>query len=168
MLPDHERFKLHFGPYKQPKYNYDDIVECAVLGDVKIIRQSDARIPWPVGYPVGTGRRGRGNIVVFGDLKRAVETESNQAISYWWGISVATVSKWRKLLNVARKNDGTQNLFKSALTHDVDRAVKIAKAKEGVSRDAATLEKMRAAKTGTTASEETRKKNESSASVETV
>ena len=71
MFPDHERFRFHFGPYEQPVYAFGDIVECAARGEVTIIRQSDGRIPWPVGFPTGTGNRGRGTLILFDGLKLA-------------------------------------------------------------------------------------------------
>jgi hypothetical protein len=99
MLPDHERFRFHFGPYTQPVYAFGDIVECSARGEVTIIRQSDGRILWPVGFPVGTGgNRGRGTLILFDGLKLAIENESSQAVKYWFGVSVHTIAKWRKLL----------------------------------------------------------------------
>jgi hypothetical protein len=102
MLPDHERFRFHFGPYTQPVYAFGDIVECSARGEVTIIRQSDGRILWPVGFPVGTGgNRGRGTLILFDGLKLAIENESTQAVKYWFGVSVHTIAKWRKLLGVS-------------------------------------------------------------------
>jgi hypothetical protein len=96
MLPDHERFRFHFGPYTQPVYAFGDIVECSARGEVTIIRQSDGRILWPVGFPVGTGgNRGRGTLILFDGLKLAIENESSQAVKYWFGVSVHTIAKWR-------------------------------------------------------------------------
>ena len=134
MLPDHERFRFHFGPYEQPVYAFGDIVECAARGEVEIIRQSDGRIPWPVGFPTGTGNRGRGTLILFGGLKLAIENESSQSVAYWFGVNTTTIAKWRKLLGVSRSNAGTKKLFESALRNDVDRAVKISKARQGKPR----------------------------------
>ena len=148
MLPDHERFRFHFGPYEQPSYEYGDIVECAARGEVEIIRQSDGRIPWPVGFPTGTGNRGRGTLILFADLKRAVENESSQSVAYWFGVNPTTIAKWRKMLGVRRSNAGTKKLFEAALSNDVDRAAKIAKSKEGKPRPPGVCEKLRQARTG--------------------
>ena len=131
MLPDHERYRLHFGPYSQPNYTFGDIAFCEYRGEVEIIKQSDGRIPWPIGLPTGTGRRGRGSLIVFDELATAARQESSLAVSYWFGVSVATVAKWRKALGVDRKNAGTQRLFQTALSEDVDRSTKIAKSREG-------------------------------------
>jgi hypothetical protein len=43
-------------------------------------------------------------------LATAVRRESNQAVSYWWGVSGQTVTKWRKALSVATTNEGPRRL----------------------------------------------------------
>jgi len=132
MLPDHERFRLYFGTYKQPRYNYGDVVTCAARGRMKIIRQTDAPIPWPVGMPIGTGRnRGRGTLVLFKDLARAVRKESAQAVGHWWGVSYSVVHRWRIVLDVNRTNAGTAKLIDAAVRNDADRNGKIAASRVG-------------------------------------
>jgi hypothetical protein len=33
-MNDEQRLQLRFGPYKTPKFEYGDVVQCAVRGDV--------------------------------------------------------------------------------------------------------------------------------------
>lgn len=134
MLPDAERYRLHFGPYQQPKYHFGDVVSCEARGEMKIIRQTDAKIPWPVGLPVGTGKRGRGTLVLYADLKRAIELEAAGAVMHWWDLSHGVVAKWRRLLSVPRDNPGSQKLFEASLSEDADRAQKIGAARRGKKR----------------------------------
>ena len=44
-----DRYKLHFGAYRTPRYTLGAKVECQARGDVTIVGTTDARIPWPVG-----------------------------------------------------------------------------------------------------------------------
>jgi hypothetical protein len=45
--------KLHYGPYKTPRFKIGATINCEVRGDVEIVRISDGRIPWPLGKPKG-------------------------------------------------------------------------------------------------------------------
>src|SRR5687767_15029788 len=84
---------------------------CAVRGELIIKDLTDARIPWPR----GNNRRGPRSLVVYKDLARAVRRESAAAISYWFGVDMTTVTKWRKALGVPERNYGTQKLLEAAL-----------------------------------------------------
>lgn len=100
MKPD--RFKLLFGPYVAPPFDYGDTVSCKLSGQVEIVGLTDALIPWPI------GRRDRWkSIVLYGSLADAVRRESNQAVAHWWGVSLPTVSKWRRTLGVEPITEGT-------------------------------------------------------------
>ena len=43
-----DRHKLHFGPYRTPRFRYGQRVECAVRGELTIKALSTAPIPWPL------------------------------------------------------------------------------------------------------------------------
>ena len=82
MLPAATRFKLHFGPYRTPRFKLGSIIEDEIRGEVTIVGLTDARIPWPI------GKRGRAKAyLVFGVLARAIRRESAQAVCYWFGVS---------------------------------------------------------------------------------
>jgi hypothetical protein len=75
-------------------------------GWVEVRRISDARISWPQTI-VGRNRA----LIVCGDLVKAIQIESNQAVAYWWGGTPQTVSSWRKALGVDRANEGSREPF---------------------------------------------------------
>lgn len=57
-----ERVKLHFGPYRTPRYRLGQKVVCEARGDVTIVGTTDGKIPWPI------GQRGRAkSLVLYGD-----------------------------------------------------------------------------------------------------
>jgi hypothetical protein len=97
-----DRYQLYFGPYEMPKrVQYGSWVQCRVRGKTRLGRISDGRIPWPQIY----GNRG---LLVFGGLVEALETESGQAIAYHWGVSVHTVSRWKRVLGIVGPTEGTR------------------------------------------------------------
>jgi len=162
-----DRFKLHFGPYRAPYVRRGRRIMCALRGEILTDGMTDARIPWPI----GRGGRTR-SIVLCGDLEKAVEKESFQAIMYWWNVSGATVSKWRRALKVPTVNKGTRLLRKAyanspagraalrkawAKARDPERCAKIA-AKRGKKRPAAVVAAMRARMLGSRLSSATRRK----------
>src|SRR5262249_54283163 len=141
--------KLLFGPYQAPRFAYGADRLCALRGEVILCGLTDAPIPWPVGKK-RVRSRGRA-IVLFGALAKAVKRESAQAVGYWWGVTRATVSKWRAALGVGPTNEGTHRLRhdyalepagdaarEKAHTKnaDPDRRAKIAAAKRGKPRPA--------------------------------
>jgi hypothetical protein len=101
-----ERFRLLHGPYTAPAVRRGGRLNCLVRDcEVVVTSWTDARLPWPRGYPsAGSGPRGSG-LVVEGELARAVCCESAAAIGYWWGVSKNTVTKYRQALGVTLKNN---------------------------------------------------------------
>jgi hypothetical protein len=110
---------------------------------------------------------------VFGNLARAVRTESNLAVGYWFGVTPQTVSKWRKGLGVGLTNPGTHRLRSDhqqepwakrarkkavAKAGDPERRRKIAEARRGKPRPPHVIEAMRAGRTGKPHSAATRAK----------
>lgn len=162
------RFKLHFGPYRAPRFKYGARVLDAIRGDARIVGLSDGRIPWPI------GQKGRAKSFVFyGALVRAVRNESSLAVAHWWGVSVWMVNRWRRALGVPPNNDGTLRLrrgyghepfIKRALrmavakARDPERLAKIAAARRGKKRPRHVVEAVIAAHVGTNHSAETRRK----------
>lgn len=115
-MDDTERFKLLHGPYAPPALIRGDMVDCEYRGcEVKVGGLTDGRIPWPRLLKGGTPA-----LIVCGDLARAVRCESELAISYWWGVSVTTVWKWRQALDVPRVNEGTGRLYREYQPEKID------------------------------------------------
>jgi len=153
------------GRYRTPRFKYGNVVSDTVRGDVEIVGLSDGRIPWPI------GKRNRGkSLVVFGDLERAIRTESNLAVCYWWGIRPQTVTKWRNALGVGAVTPGTSRLRREALAprgnamrakidyDDAERNAKIAAARRGKPRPPHVIEALRQANRGRRLSEGHRRK----------
>ena len=143
---DRLRYKLHFGPYRTPAFKYGARVEDLARGEVKIVRLSAGKIPWPI-----AGKRCRGDLshVLYRDLARAVRRESALAVGHWWGVCPATVRKWRRALGIGRATEG-DHLLRVAISRenfpkclpgilsksrDPARREKIATSKRGKKRD---------------------------------
>lgn len=106
-MTDVERHQL-LGRYQTPRFRYGDIVVCEIQGEVTIVGLTDARIPWPLGKRQGS--RTRPLLVVYAGLAEAIRRESVSALSFWWGISDQTVTKWRHLMGVPAMTEGTTRL----------------------------------------------------------
>jgi len=165
-----DRVKLHFGPYRTPFVRLGNRLMCVLRGELLIVGVTAGRIPWPIGQ---AGRNRNRSIVLCGDLERAVERESFQAVAYWWGVSQSTVAKWRRALKVPSMNEGTRLLrvayAKSPAgnaarqkawnkARDPARREKIAASKRGKKRPARVVAGMRARMVGTKLSLATRQK----------
>ncbi|MBW3598432.1 MAG: hypothetical protein KY475_14320 [Planctomycetes bacterium] len=170
------RVKLHFGPYKTPRFRYGSIVEDALRGEVRIVGLTDGRIPWPVGVRVDGGSAKAG-IVLYRGLAKAVQKESNQAVAYWWGVTGQTVTRWRHALEVQSTTAGTSRLraahFRETSGNkarraaraksrnpakDAERRAKIAAAKRGKPRPAHVHDALRKANAGRPLTEVHRRK----------
>lgn len=126
-----ERFQLIGGPYRQPRYRVGQKLFCEVRGMVTVLGVSNAPIPWPM---TKSGRRGGRYVpIVIGGLVKAIETEAEQAVAHWWGVSESTVWLWRKALAVPRANAGTSRLHRRYVREWQTEDVK-EKARQGVRR----------------------------------
>ena len=105
-MDDAERFKLHFGPYRTPRFRYGQKVFCEVHGEVTVCGVTEGPIPWPVGKKKGRRR----SLVVYKGLAKAVRRASGQAVAHWWGVNPHRVSAWRKALGVDPTTEGTRRL----------------------------------------------------------
>jgi hypothetical protein len=64
-MPRVDRHKLHFGPYRTPRFKYGSKVECLARGELTITKLTSGRIPWPI------GQRRTYSLVLYRDLARA-------------------------------------------------------------------------------------------------
>jgi hypothetical protein len=95
MLPAAIRYKLHFGPYRTPRFKVGSVVQDKVRGRVKIIGVSNGRIPWPVA--MNWTKRVP---IVYGGLAKALRLETLQAVAYWWGGSAERFRVLRRKLGI--------------------------------------------------------------------
>jgi hypothetical protein len=79
-------YKLRFGPYREPKIPRNRMLYCEMRGLLPVGCYSDGPIPWPM-------RRGKRSIILCGDLVRAVQRESVEAICHNWDVCRAVVQK---------------------------------------------------------------------------
>jgi hypothetical protein len=108
-MTDHDRYRLLFGPYITPTFEYGDPAFCEMRGEVTIYGLTDARIPWPLGKQKGQEVR-RPSLVLFGSLIDAVRNEDPSSIGFWWGVSHATLTKWRAALTVVGLTVGAKHV----------------------------------------------------------
>jgi hypothetical protein len=156
-MHDADRFALHFGPYRTPRFKVGQTVECRRRGRVRIAGISEGKIPWPVAKAGGNR-----SLILYDGLVNAVRRESNQAVTHWWGVTGQTVTAWHRVLEVERTEGTTQlrqrygrvELIASALpaawakARDPERRRKIAEAKRGKRRPRHVVEALRAANIG--------------------
>src|SRR5438046_2753657 len=91
-MHDSERFKLLHGPYRMPRCKVRGFLQCQMRGKVRVTSIADSPISWPC--------CGNGGRILCGDLVKAVNRESGQAVAHWWGVSPQTVTIWRNALGV--------------------------------------------------------------------
>src|ERR1700722_17200632 len=96
------------GSYRTPRCKPGQVFPCVINGDREVTGITDAPIPWPYNVPRAAVRQ----LLVSGDLERAIRTESNQAVAYYFGVSRWQVDDWRRRLQVPRMNPGTAQLWK--------------------------------------------------------
>jgi hypothetical protein len=161
------RHRLHFGPYRTPRFRLGQNVEDVRRGLVRIVGMSDGPIPWPIGQT----QRAK-SLVLYRGLARAVRRESAAAVAYWFGVTGQTVTKWRKALGI-RRTEGDMRLRVAigkspamlpalaamhAKARDPARRAKIAAARRGKPRPPHVIEAVRKAHTGRKLSAATRAK----------
>lgn len=96
---------LH-GPYRPPKVRVGDRLFCALRGrELTVVDWSDGPVPWPRAR-IGANL----SLILYGDLVKAVRVESMAAIAWAWGVSTASVMRWRHALKVPEHNEGTRAL----------------------------------------------------------
>ena len=162
--------ELIAGPYRAPRFRYGQTVMCEARGQVRIVGLSSGRIAWPLGVLPGHQKAG---FVVFGDLARAVQTESSKAVCYWWGVTRAVVTRWRAAVGVGPNNAGTRRLRQGhalgeqgkaarkkavAKARDPERCRKIGEARRGRTLSAAARQKIGDAHRDTKHTAEARRK----------
>lgn len=107
MSPDPPR--LIAGPYRPPRLRRGRVAYDVLRGDLVVVGTSEAPIAWPVAC---TRAGSRPTPVMSDELIRAVRTESRQAISYWFGVSLTVAWRWRRALHVERFNAGTRDRWR--------------------------------------------------------
>ena len=103
------RTTLLYGPYEAPQFRLGQPLRCSLRKErVVVDRISGGPIPWPAARTAG-----KPQLVLCGDLIRAVRRESSAAVQFWWGVSEWTVTRWRNALGVGRFTEGTLHLWQT-------------------------------------------------------
>jgi hypothetical protein len=111
-----EKTKLRFGPYLPPRTRRGSRLFCETFGTVTVGGYSDGPIPWP--YAKHPGHP----LILCGDLVRAVRREAGIAVASHWGVNKTTAYRWRRMLGVPSRNEGTYVVTREiALSRDDDR-----------------------------------------------
>jgi hypothetical protein len=101
-----EKVRFVGGPYAPPFVPTGGWLECKLRGKLQVNGYTNALIPWPV----AVGHRKQ--LIVCGDLVRALKTESRLAVVFHFGISPQMVSEYRRRLDIERFTAGSQRLFR--------------------------------------------------------
>jgi hypothetical protein len=110
-LGDDERYRLFYGPYEPPLVKGGFLID-TIRGKVKFSHFTNARIPWPkCKKPKSKSGGGSGGFVLCGDLVRALTDESAPAIAHHWGVSHATITNWRRALELKGLSAGSHRLM---------------------------------------------------------
>lgn len=100
-----EKVRFVGGPYEPPWVPMGGWLKCELRGDLRVGGYTNALIPWPTAE--GHARQ----LILCGDLVKALKTESRPAVSFHFGISRQIVSEYRRRLEIERLNPGSMRLF---------------------------------------------------------
>jgi hypothetical protein len=76
-----------------------------------LVGMTDARIPWPLARSAANGSRWSSTAT----LPEQYVTNRCSAICHWFGVHSVTVWRWRKSLDVPKRNYGTKKLWENRL-----------------------------------------------------
>ena len=122
-----ELVRLVDGPYTPPFVPIGARLKCELRGELEVDGYTNALIPWPV------TKGHRKQLILCGDLLRALKTESVAAVAFHFGISHALVSELRQRFGVERYTAGSMRLFWRNIerARTADARDKISRAHEG-------------------------------------
>ena len=149
-MQDKLRYKLH-NKYKTPhQYKKGDRVFChARKRPVEFGGYTDGFITW-----IHAKKTGIKSLILCDDLIEAVKYESEIAIAYWFGVSIGTVYKWRKALNVGNTTEGTKILYEGYYPEKITQ--EIAKIGRKMSKTPEAIKKLKSKLVGRKIHENTR------------
>ncbi len=90
---------LQHGPYHAPAVQVGDLLFCSRRRkEVKVEDWTEGPVVWPLTRVLGSY-----SLIVCGDLKNALQVESNVAIAWAWGVSISAIGRWRQTLGILQK-----------------------------------------------------------------
>jgi len=100
-----EKVRFVGGPYVPPSVTVGGWLQCALHGLLQTGGYTNALIPWPVAV------KHPRQMILCGDLVKALKTESRLAVCFHVGISPQMVSEYRRKLGIERLTPGSTRLF---------------------------------------------------------
>ena len=108
------------GPYRMPPCEVGSSLVCLIRGRRTVAGITDAPIQWPWSWQDQGG--GQRQLVVCGDLVRAVRTETTLAVAWHFGVGRKRVTSWRRQLGVDRMTAGTTARWRQLAPRKLTRA----------------------------------------------
>jgi hypothetical protein len=123
-----ERVRFVGGPYAPPLVPIGGTLKCELRGDLRVAGYSNALIPWPV-----AASNNPKQLIVCGDLIRALRTESVAAVKFHFGVSRSLIWEYRQQLGIERLNPGSLRLFWRTVDHarSEEARAKMSQSREG-------------------------------------
>jgi hypothetical protein len=97
-----KHLELLHGPYEPPAWRPGDRLTCKVRGEVLVGGTHCGKIPWPYARREDPKHQ----LIVCGDLERALRQEAPGLVAHWWGVSLSTVEQWVVALGLPRARGG--------------------------------------------------------------
>ena len=101
-----EKVRFVGGPYTPQLVDVGGRLRCKLRGMLTVAGYTNALIPWPVA--VGNSSK---QVILCGDLLKALKTESCVAVAFHFGLSPQTVSLYRSRLGIERFTPGSRRLL---------------------------------------------------------
>jgi len=108
ILRDHASQRLQHGPYSVPKTRIGASLFCAAHG-LQVVAGWYGPKQWPRARV-----KGRPQLIVCGDLVRALSLETRETVALHWGVHPFTVVNWRKKLGITGTPTASGIEFKRA------------------------------------------------------
>ena len=105
-LLNHASQRLQYGPYSVPDTRIGDNLFCSAHG-LQVVAGWYGPKQWP-------RAKRRAQLIVCGDLLKALSLETRNAIALHWGVHPFTVVNWRKKLGIAGTPTAAGREFKKA------------------------------------------------------
>jgi hypothetical protein len=117
-MTERDKVQLLHGPYISPRLKRGDRATCLLRDSTVVITGlSSGRIQWLRCRALDT-HGGGSELLLAGDLVRAVKNESAAAVMHWWGVTEGVVWRWRKALDAPGLKPEGSRLLRNRLNRE--------------------------------------------------